>query len=104
VLGFFVIYYQYSTFKGRPGMFIEDLFIRQQHRGAGYGSQMLRHIVRMAAEQGMARLEWQVVSWNTAAQAFYKRMGAEVDPKWKVVRVEGERLQELLGGGAARQQ
>jgi GNAT superfamily N-acetyltransferase len=99
VVGFFVFYYQYSTFKGKAGMYIEDLYIREQYRGAGYGSRMLLHIMRMAAEQGMARLEWQVVSWNSAAQEFYKKMGAEVDPKWKVVRVEEGRLQELVKGG-----
>jgi GNAT superfamily N-acetyltransferase len=97
VVGFFVILYNFSTFMGKAGMYIEDLFIRQRYRGQGNGTAMLKYIMQLAAEQDMARLEWQVAAWNTPAQAFYKKMGALVDERYKVVRVEGDKLQMSQG-------
>ncbi len=88
--------YNFSTFMGKAGMYIEDLYIRARYRGQGHGTTMLRYIMQLVAEQGMARLEWQVAAWNTAAQAFYQKMGAVVDERWKVVRVEEGKLQMLL--------
>lgn len=94
-LGFALFFHTYSTFLGRPGLYLEDLFVRPRHRGAGVGSALLRHLARLAERRGCARLEWAVLDWNEAAIDFYRRLGARPNAGWTVYRLDGEALQRL---------
>jgi GNAT superfamily N-acetyltransferase len=93
--GFALYFHNFSTFLGRPGIYLEDLFVRPAHRGAGVGTALLRHLARLAAERGCGRLEWAVLDWNTQAIAFYLGLGARPAAGWSVYRLEGEALGRL---------
>jgi GNAT superfamily N-acetyltransferase len=97
-LGFALFFHTYSTFQGRPGIYLEDLFVRPRHRGAGVGKALLVHLARLAEERGCARLEWAVLDWNQAAIGFYRRLGARPNSGWSVYRLEGEALERLAAG------
>jgi GNAT superfamily N-acetyltransferase len=86
-----------STFLTRRGLYLEDLYVRQDHRGKGYGSRILKHLARLAIERECGRFEWSVLDWNTPAIEFYKAMGAEILPDWRICRVTGAPLQALAG-------
>jgi GNAT superfamily N-acetyltransferase len=94
-VGFAVFFHNYSTFLGRPGIYLEDLFVKPEWRRHGFGTQMLRHIAREAVERGCGRLEWSVLDWNRPAIDFYKNLGARAMDEWTVYRVTGDALKQL---------
>ncbi|RVT54114.1 GNAT family N-acetyltransferase [Rubrivivax albus] len=95
VVGFALFFTNYSTFLGRPGLYLEDLYVQPAHRGAGLGKALLRHLAALAVARGCGRFEWSVLDWNTAAIGFYERMGATVMPDWRICRVTGDALTAL---------
>ncbi len=98
--GFALFFHNFSTFEGRPGIYLEDLFVRPEARGAGLGKALLAHLAALAVERGCARLEWSVLDWNEPAIGFYKALGARLMDEWTVMRVDGPALQRL--GAEAR--
>ena len=92
-VGFAVFHPNFSTFLGKPGIHLEDLFIRPEYRRRGHGQAILRHLARLATERGCGRLEWTVLDWNKTAIEFYERIGAVVLPDWRVCRMTGEALE-----------
>jgi GNAT superfamily N-acetyltransferase len=93
--GFGLFFYHYSTWLGRPTLFLEDLFVRPQFRGKGIGKALLAHLAKITLDEGCGRLEWQVLNWNTPAIEFYTSLGAEVMDEWVTMRVAGEALKRL---------
>ena len=93
--GFAVFFPNYSTFLGRPGLYLEDLFVRPEARGFGLGRLLIEYLARLAADRGWGRLEWRVLDWNQPSIDFYKKLGAEPLDDWTVFRVTGEALQNL---------
>ena len=94
-VGFALWFHNYSTFEARPGLYLEDLFVRPAQRGRGYGEALLRHLARLAVERDCARVEWAVLDWNEPAIRFYRRLGAAPMNDWTVQRVSGEALRAL---------
>ena len=94
-VGYALFFHNYSTFRGRPGIYLEDLFVRPERRGHGYGRALLVALARLAVERGCARYEWSVLDWNEPAIGFYRRMGAEVMEEWRICRVTGDALARL---------
>ncbi len=97
VVGFALWFYTFSTFRGRHGIWLEDLFVRPEARRAGAGTALLRGLAERCAEEGLGRLEWSVLDWNTSAIAFYKRLGAHLLDDWTMCRVDGLELAALAG-------
>jgi GNAT superfamily N-acetyltransferase len=97
--GFALYFFNYSTWRGRPGLYLEDLFVHLEFRGLGIGKALLQEIASIAVEKECPRLEWAVLDWNTPAIDFYSAMGAEFMDTWRSVRVTGEALQRLAGSG-----
>jgi GNAT superfamily N-acetyltransferase len=97
-VGFALWFHNYSTFAGRPGLYLEDLFVRPACRGRGYGEALLRYLARVALGRGCARFEWSVLDWNEPALAFYRKLGAVPMDEWTVQRVSGEALAALAHG------
>jgi len=95
--GFALWFYNYSTFQGKPGIYLEDLYVRPQFRKKGIGKALLVHLARVAVEQGCGRYQWQVLDWNTPSIEFYESLGAKVMREWLTMRVSGESLQRLGG-------
>ncbi len=93
--GFALFFHHFSTFQGRPGIYLEDVFVRPARRGRGVGKALLRHLARLAVQRGCARLEWWVLDWNEPAIGFYKRLGAVPMDDWTVYRVSGPALARL---------
>jgi len=96
-VGFALFFHNYSTFLGRKGLYLEDLFIRGEHRGKGYGRALLAHLAGIALARGCGRLEWSVLDWNAPAISFYRSLGALPMDAWTVFRVSGDRLRALAG-------
>ena len=96
-VGFAVWFHSYSTFLGRAGLYLEDLFVVPQWRGRGIGRQLLAFVARVAVARGCGRMEWSVLNWNEPAIRFYRRMGARAMDEWTVYRVTGEALTQLAG-------
>lgn len=92
---FALYFHNYSTFLGQPGIYLEDLYVREEFRGRGLGRAMLRHLARLARERGCGRLEWAVLNWNEPAINFYKGLGAAPMDEWTVFRLTGEALDKL---------
>jgi GNAT superfamily N-acetyltransferase len=90
--GFALFFHNFSTFEGRPGVYLEDLFVRPDARGAGLGKALLARLAAIAIERDCARLEWSVLDWNEPAIAFYKSLGARSMHDWTINRVDGEAL------------
>lgn len=95
--GFALFFPIFSTFRGRPGLFLEDLFVDPEHRGKGIGTALLAALAGVARERGCIRLEWWVLKWNQPALGFYQRLGASEVDEWGVYRLEGEALERLTG-------
>jgi GNAT superfamily N-acetyltransferase len=93
--GFALFFYNYSTWMGRAGLYLEDLFVRPEFRGKGIGKALLTHLAKIAVDEGCGRFEWQVLNWNTPALEFYKALGARVMAEWSTMRVTGESLRKL---------
>ncbi|MEO5866715.1 MAG: GNAT family N-acetyltransferase [Sphingomonas sp.] len=98
-VGFALYFHNFSTWLGRKGLYLEDLYVTPRARGAGVGKALLRHLAGIALDRGCARFEWAVLDWNTPAIDFYRAMGAEAMDEWTVQRVSGEALVELAGRG-----
>jgi len=93
--GFALFFHNFSTWEGRPGIYLEDLFVRTQFRGHGYGKALLSALARIAVERDCARLEWAVLDWNEPSIQFYMALGAVPMDEWTTYRVTGEALREL---------
>ncbi|MCU1285227.1 MAG: acetyltransferase [Acidobacteriales bacterium] len=93
--GFALFFYNYSTWQGRPGLYLEDLFVRPVFRGKGIGKALLVHLANTAVKENCGRFQWQVLDWNTPAIDFYKSLGAEVMKEWLTMRVENDALQRM---------
>jgi GNAT superfamily N-acetyltransferase len=95
VVTFALFFHNFSTFLTRKGLYLEDLYVRQAHRGKGYGSAMLKKLAEIAVERHCGRFEWSVLDWNEPAINLYKAMGAEILPDWRICRVTGDSLTAL---------
>lgn len=93
--GFALFFNNYSTWRGRPGLFLEDLFVRAQFRQKGIGKALLAHLAQIALDERCGRFEWQVLDWNTPALEFYRSLGARVMKEWLTMRLTGEPLAKL---------
>ena len=96
--GFALFFHNFSTFEGRPGLYLEDLFVRPEARGSGLGKALLAHLAKLCVERDCARLEWSVLDWNAPSIGFYKGLGARMMDEWTVMRVDGAALASLAGG------
>ena len=94
-VGFALFFHNFSTFLGRPGIYLEDLFVRPEARGKGYGKALLARLAAIAVERGCGRLEWAVLNWNQPSIEFYEAMGARPNSDWTVYRLTGESLRAL---------
>jgi len=94
-VSFALFFHNFSTFLGRPGLYLEDLFVKPEARGFGIGKQMLNHLAKLAKERNCGRLEWWVLDWNKPAIDFYHRIGAKPMDEWTVFRVTGQSLEDL---------
>jgi GNAT superfamily N-acetyltransferase len=90
--GFALYFFNYSTFLARPGLYLEDLFVKPEHRGAGLGKALLLHLAALAHERGCGRMEWAVLDWNEAAIGFYESLGAKRLPEWQLCRLDAQAL------------
>lgn len=102
--GFAFYFFNYSTWLGRPGLYLEDLFVLPEYRSSGIGKALLKHVAAIAVQKGCSRLQWEVLDWNSPAIEFYQAMGAEFMDAWRNVRVSGEALLRLAAptGGLAQ--
>ena len=98
--GFAVWFLNFSTFRGRHGIYLEDLFVREAYRGRGLGKALMAQLARRCVEQGLARFEWSVLDWNAPSIAFYKSIGADVMDDWKICRLSGPALQNFAAKDA----
>lgn len=98
--GFALFFHNFSTFEGRPGIYLEDLFVRPEARGSGLGKALLAHLAALAVDRDCARLEWSVLDWNQPAIGFYQKLGARLMDDWTVMRLDGAKLSQL--GAATR--
>ena len=96
--GFALWFFNFSSWEGKPGVYLEDLWVRPEFRGKGIGKALLQHLAKRAVEHGCTRYVWQVLDWNTPSIAFYQAMGAQVMTEWLTCRVEGEALKRLAAG------
>ncbi|WP_309843952.1 MULTISPECIES: GNAT family N-acetyltransferase [unclassified Caballeronia] len=94
-VGYALFFYNFSTFLGKRGLYLEDLYVRPTLRGSGLGTQMLKRLAALAVERQCGRFEWSVLDWNQNAIDFYEKMGATVLPDWRIVRITGESLERL---------
>jgi GNAT superfamily N-acetyltransferase len=95
VIGFALFFTNFSTFLGKPGLYLEDLYVQPAFRGAGVGRALLVHLAGLANQRGHGRFEWSVLDWNVDAIRFYQRMGATLMPEWRICRVTGEALRDF---------
>ena len=91
-VGYAVFYHNYSTFVGKPGIYLEDIFVLPDYRGRGHGKALFQAVVRAAAERGCGRMEWTALNWNQPAIEFYEAFGAEKLSEWTTFRLSGEKL------------
>lgn len=99
-VGFAIWFFNFSTFRGRHGLYLEDIFVRPALRGKGIGKALMRHLARHCLDKGLARFEWTVLDWNKPSIEFYRSIGARVLEDWRVCRMSGEALGEFAAGGA----
>jgi GNAT superfamily N-acetyltransferase len=97
-VGFALYFHNFSTFVGKPGIYLEDLYVSPEYRGKGFGKILLKYLANLAIERDCGRLEWWVLDWNESAINFYKSLGAKSMDEWTVFRVTGEDLVELANG------
>jgi GNAT superfamily N-acetyltransferase len=94
-VGFAVFFHNFSTWLGRPGLYLEDLFVKPEHRGKGYGRALLMHLAKIARDRGCGRMEWAVLDWNEPAIQFYRALGAKPMDEWTVFRLPHEGIMKL---------
>ena len=99
-VGFAVYFYNFSTWLGRPGLYLEDLFVRPNVRGKGYGRALLERLAQIAQERGCGRMEWAVLDWNDPAIQFYRKLGAEPMNEWTVFRLTQDGIAKLASGNS----
>ncbi len=99
-VGFALFFHNFSTFLGRAGIYLEDLFVMPEYRGHGHGKGLLKELARIAVERGCGRLEWWCLDWNKPSIDFYLSLGAEPMNEWTTYRFEGDSLRTLAGGNA----
>ena len=97
-IGFALFFHNFSTFLGRAGLYLEDLYILEEYRGKGYGKALFRELARVAVERGCGRFEWWCLDWNEPSIEFYRSMGAEAMDEWTVYRIDGDTLLSLGSG------
>ena len=100
--GFALFFHNYSTFLARPGIYLEDLYVRPELRGHGYGRALLARLASIAVERNCGRVEWAVLNWNEPAIRFYRSLGALPMDQWTVYRITGEALEKLVSSDSAR--
>jgi GNAT superfamily N-acetyltransferase len=96
-VGFALFFHNFSTFLGRPGIYLEDLFVKPEHRGGGFGRALLKRLAEIAVERDCGRMEWAVLDWNEPSIGFYKKLGARPNDEWTVFRLTGDALRNLAG-------
>lgn len=96
-IGFAIVYHSFSSFLGKAGLYLEDIYIRPNHRHIGYGLQMLEYLAKLAVTRGYERIEWSVLNWNEPSIAFYKKIGATPLSEWTVYRLHKEQILNLAG-------
>jgi GNAT superfamily N-acetyltransferase len=94
-IGFVLFFHNFSTFLARRGLYLEDLFVVPEARGRGIGKALMLHLARLAVERGCGRFEWSVLDWNQPSIDFYRSLGAELLPDWRICRVSGAALAKL---------
>ena len=94
-IGFALYFHNFSTFIGKPGIYLEDLFVEIEHRGKGYGKALLVELAKIAKERNCGRLEWSVLDWNTPSIEFYKSLGAKPMDEWTVFRLDKQGIENL---------
>lgn len=94
-IGFALFFHNFSTFLGKPGIYLEDLYVRKEARGLGIGKKLLAFLAKLAKERDCGRLEWWCLDWNKPSIEFYKKLGAKPMDEWTVYRVDGQDLEEL---------
>lgn len=99
-VGFAFYFFDYSTWLGRPGLYLEDLFVEPEHRGLGIGKALFARLAAVAVESGCGRMKWSVLDWNEPAIEFYRAMGAQFMDEWRDVRLSGNALNRLAGSGS----
>lgn len=99
-VGFALFFPNYSTFLGKPGIYLEDLFVQPEHRGQGHGKALLQALAQLAVQRGRGRLEWSVLDWNEPAIRFYESLGAVAMKEWTIFRLTGETLHLLAWNGS----
>src|SRR5437016_6413036 len=99
-VGFAVFFYNFSTWLGRPGLYLEDLFVRPEDRGKGYGRTLLIELAKIARARGCGRMEWAVLDWNEPAIQFYRKLGAKSMDEWTVFRLKGDGIAKLADAKA----
>lgn len=97
-VGFAVYFLNFSTWLGRDGLFLEDLYVSPEQRGKGFGLALLRHLARIAVERGCGRFEWNVLDWNEPAIRFYEALGAKAQSEWVGYRLDGQALADFAAG------
>ena len=100
VVGYALFFHSYSTFLGRPSLYLEDLFVLPELRGRGHGKALLSRLARIAVDRDCGRFEWMVLDWNTPAIQFYESLGASLVPEWKLCRMTGEALEQFAATAA----
>ena len=100
-IGFAVFFHNFSTWVGRPGLYLEDLFVRPEHRGKGYGRALLVYLAGIARDRGCGRMEWAVLDWNAPAIDFYKKLGAAPLEEWKIFRLTHNGIAKLAADHSA---
>jgi GNAT superfamily N-acetyltransferase len=95
VIGFALFFTNFSTFLGKPGLYLEDLYVQPAERSRGVGQALLTHLAELANARGYGRFEWSVLDWNVNAIRFYERMGATLLPEWRICRVTGDALRDF---------
>ena len=100
VVGFALFFHTFSTFLGRPGLYLEDLFVIPEWRGRGIGRRLIVHLADIAIRRGCGRMEWAVLDWNESAIGFYERMGARVMKEWQLCRLTGDGLARVAAGNS----
>ena len=98
VIGFALFFHNFSTFLGKPGIYLEDLFVRPEHRGKGYGKALLVELARLAVERGCGRMEWSVLDWNEPSIEFYRALGAVPMDEWTTFRMTRNAFETVAGG------
>ncbi|XQW85994.1 GNAT family N-acetyltransferase [Thalassotalea piscium] len=96
-IGFSVYFFNYSTWLAKPGLYLEDLYVSQEHRGKGAGIALLKHLAKIAIAKGCGRFEWSCLDWNTPSREFYESLGAEPQEEWIGYRMSGETLRDFAG-------